>query len=197
MANTNFSSPFPDYVFPALDVLRVVIKCPEGNGAFCVNSNLLNDMLKYWAGESAAPNQILSLKVVCNMFAQPQGFKLCMENRDHIISTALALKKSANKNVQIALSTLLLNFAVGLFGSLDLEGKSQVLSAAVECLTIKPDPEAAFRLSIAMGTLIHKDEMVLNLAQSMNLQSMLGDYMMINEPKKISDCVMHLKELLR
>lgn len=184
-------------MFPALDVLRVAIKIPDANLTLCANSEILEDMLKYWTDVSSAPNQILSLKVICNMFAQPQGFKLCMENRDHIISKALSLKMSKNKNVQIALSTLVLNFSVGLFGSLDLEGKSQVLSSAVECLKGKPDAEAAFRLSIAMGTLIHKDETVLNLAQSMNVQPLLGDYMMIDEPKKISECVMYLKEMLR
>jgi len=178
-------------------VLRVVIKFSEVNEAFCVNKNIVDDMLKYWSEDNLAPNKILSLKVLSNMFAQPQGFKLCMENRDHIISAALSMKTSLNKNVQIALATLVMNFSVGLFGSLDLEGKSQILSAATECLKGKPDPEAAFRLSIAMGTLIHKDDVVQNLGQSMNIQPLLGDYMMINEPKKISDCVMHLKELLR
>lgn len=184
-------------MFPALDVLRIVIKFPEANSAMCMNKTIIDDMLKYVSDGNSAPNQILSLKVLCNMFAQPQGFKLCMENREHIISTVLSLKASGNKNVQIALATLVLNFSVGLFGSLDLDGKKKVLSAAVECLKGKPDPEAAFRLAIAMGTLIHKDETVLNLAQSMNVQPLLGDYMMIDEPKKVSDCVMYLKELLR
>lgn len=186
-----------DCVFPALDVLRIVIKFPEANTAMCVDKSIMEDMLKYLSEGNITPNQILSLKVLCNMFAQPQGFKLCMENRDHIISTVLSQKTSSNKNIQIALGTLILNFSVGLFGSLDLDGKKKVLSASVDCLKGKPDPEAAFRLSIAMGTLIHKDETVYNLARSMNIQPLLGDYMMVDEPKKISDCVMYLKELIR
>lgn len=154
-------------------------------------------MIKYWSGDSAAANQILSLKVVCNMFAQPQGFKLCMDKRDRVIASALNLKLTKNKNVQIALGTLFLNYSVGLFGTLDLEGKSQTLAAAVEVLKGNPDAEAAFRLFIAMGTLIHKDETVLNLAQSMNVQSLLGNYLMMQNPKKVPECAGFLAELFR
>lgn len=187
----------PNFVFPGLDVLRITIKFQEVNQPFCASANILEDMFKYWSGDSLAANQILSLKVVCNMFAQPQGFKICMDNRDRAISSALNLKLSKNKNVQIGLGTLFLNYSVGLFGTLDLEGKSQTLAAAVEVLKGKPDPEAAFRLFIAMGTLIHKDESVLNLAQSMNVQSLLGDYLVIQNPKKISECAGFLAELFR
>lgn len=183
-------------MFPALDILRITVKFQETNEAFCKSPNILEDMFKYWSCDSAAANQILSLKVVCNMFAQPLGFKLCMDNRDKIITRALALKQSKNKNVQISLGTLMLNFAVGLFGSLDLEGKSQVLSAATECLTVKPDVEGAFRLFIAMGTLIHKDESVQRLGQSLSIREMLGDYLMQANPIKIPECAGHLNDLL-
>jgi hypothetical protein len=154
-------------------------------------------MFKYWSDESSAPTQILSLKVVCNMFAQPQGFKLCMDNRDRTLTRALNLKESKNKNVQIALGTLLLNYSVGLFGTLDLEGKSQTLAAAMECMKVKPDIEAAFRIFIAMGTLIHKDESVLNLAQSMNVMPYVGEYVMIQNPKKVGECANLLADLFR
>ncbi|WAR24590.1 PLAP-like protein [Mya arenaria] len=184
-------------VFPALDVLRITIKTQEVNVAFCVKDDILAAMMKFWTPENSVPNQVLSLKVVCNMFAQPQGFKLCMDNREKIVNSAIVIKDSKNKNVHIGLGTLILNFSVALFGSLDLEGKKKTLQAASECLKSKPDPEAAFRLFIAMGTLIHKDENIQKLAKSLGIANMLGDYLRVSEPAKISSCANFMQDLLR
>ncbi|KAL4236565.1 hypothetical protein ACF0H5_004950 [Mactra antiquata] len=186
----------PNIVFPALDILRITIKLPEVNKAFCSSSHVLEDMFKYWSCDSPAANQILSLKIVCNMFAQPEGFELCMKNRDRIITRSLDLKQSKNKNVQISLCTLMLNFAVGLFGTLDLEGKTQVLAATAECLKGRPDVEAAFRLFIAMGTLIHKDDGLQKLGQSLEIRSLLGDYLVQANPIKVPECAGYLNDLL-
>lgn len=186
-----------DYVFPVLDVLRLTIKTQEVNVVFCVSADILTSMLQYWNSDGSAPNQVLSLKVVCNMFSQPQGFKLCMDQRSKIITAALALKDSKNKNVQISLSTVLLNFSVGLFGSLDLAGKNQVMTAVVGCLKTKPDPEAAFRLFISCGTLMHKDASVQKTGISLGLENMLTDYLRMSEPAKIAACAKLLQELLR
>ncbi|WAR24642.1 PLAP-like protein [Mya arenaria] len=174
-------------VFPALDVLRITIKTQEVNVAFCVKDDILAAMMKFWTPENSVPNQVLSLKVVCNMFAQPQGFKLCMDNREKIVNSAIVIKDSKNKNVHIGLGTLILNFSVALFGSLDLEGKKKTLQAASECLKSKPDPEAAFRLFIAMGTLIHKDENIQKLAKSLGIANMLGDYLRLSYESEITE----------
>ena len=182
-------------MFPALDILRVCIKQRETNQAFCASDNILEDMFSYWSPDSSAANQILSLKVVCNMFAQPMGCKLVMDNRDKIIEKAMTCKSSRNKNVQIAVTTLLLNFSIGLFGSLNLEGKSQCLSAAATMLETGLDPEASFRSLVAMGTLIHKDESLLNLAISLNVPSMVGSLVSAQDVKKLSECASLLSQL--
>ena len=90
--------------------------------------------------------QILSLKVVCNMFASPQGYAICMGNKDKLISTALNLKTSQNKNVQIGLGTILLIISVGMIGPLDLEGKTQILATCAEMMKAEPDNGAALIL---------------------------------------------------
>ena len=184
-----------DFVFPALDILRLCIKQRETNQAFCASDNILEDMFSYWSPESSAANQILSLKVVCNMFAQPIGCKLVMDNRDRIIEKAMTCKSSRNKNVQVAMTTLFLNFSIGLFGSLNLEGKSQCLSAAATMLETGLDPEASFRCLVAMGTLIHKDESLLNLAISLNVPAMVGSLINAQDVKKLSECASLLSQL--
>ena len=184
-----------DFVFPALDILRICIKGWETNQAFCASANILEAMISYWSPDSSLANQVLSLKVVCNMFAQPLGCKLIMDNRDMVIEKAMNFKSSKNKNVQIALTTVLLNISVGLFGSLNLEGKSQCLSALAMLLESGLDPEAAFRAAIAMGTLIHKDESLLNLAVSLDVPSFLRNLLVTSEPKKLSECANLLNQL--
>ena len=118
-----------------------------------------------------------------------------MDNRDKIIEKAMTCKSSRNKNVQIAVTTLLLNFSIGLFGSLNLEGKSQCLSAAATMLETGLDPEASFRSLVAMGTLIHKDESLLNLAISLNVPSMVGSLVNAQDVKKLSECASLLSQL--
>ena len=184
-------------MFPALDILRIGMKHQMVNQAFCAGTVILDEMLKYWSGDHSVANQILSLKVVCNMFGQLWGYKICMENRDRVTAAALHLKNSKNRNVQIALCTIFMNYAVGLFGSLDLEGKSQIMVSSSECLKEKPDGEAAFRLFVAMGTLIHKDESLQQLAVSLGVQSNLEEYLSVCDPKKVSECASLLRELLR
>ena len=129
------------------------------------------------------------------MFAQPLGCKLVLSNRDMVVEKAMNLKSNKNKNVQIALSTVLLNISIGLFGSLNLEGKSQCLSALAMMLEAGLDPEAGFRTLVAIGTLIHKDETVLNLATSLDVPMYLRSFLMIQEPKKLSECANLLNQL--
>lgn len=182
-------------MFPALDILRVCIKQRETNQAFCASSNILEAMFSYWSPDSSVANQVLSLKVVCNMFAQSLGCKLVMDNRERIIEKAMNCKSSKNKNVQIALVTVFLNFSIGLFGSLNLEGKSQCLSAVTNLLEGGLDPEASFRALVAMGTLIHKDESLLNHAISLNVPSLLGSLMNVQDVTKLSECANLLSQL--
>lgn len=76
--------------------------------------------------------------------------------RADVLELAAGLSSSQNKNVRVALSTLVLDFAAFAPAS-DEEALMQLLSLVAELLlgASQEDPEALFRVLVAAGTLAH------------------------------------------
>lgn len=186
-----------DMVFPVLDVLRICIKHADICQHFCDKSDFLDERLQYLSGDSSVANQMLTLRTFCNLFKQPSGVRLMCKNRDSIITTALNLKGSANKNIQIAMATLLMNYSVQLQDQPDIEGRSQCLIAAANMLEGNLDLEAGFRLLVCIGTLISSDEGTRELAKSLELKNFIIPLKGNVEPKKLPECASFVIDLLQ
>ncbi|KAM4809172.1 phospholipase A-2-activating protein [Rhinophrynus dorsalis] len=188
-----------EIVFPALDVLRLSIKNPTVNEMFCSEkdgsqfSNYLFNLLRP-SGKQA--NQLLALRTLCNCFSYEPGTQLMMSQRDSVITKAIEVKTVSNKNIHIALATLMLNYAISLHRVSDLEGKAQCLSAISTVIEVVQDLEAAFRLLVALGTLISDDRNAVQLAKSLGVDSQIKKYMSITEPAKVSECCRLLLNIL-
>ncbi|XP_060069922.1 phospholipase A-2-activating protein-like [Ylistrum balloti] len=183
-------------VFPALDVLRIAIKDPFMSERLCTNVHFVDSRLMYLSKNNTANNQMLTLRTLCNMFRQHFGETLAMQNRERIITAALECRLSPNKHVQIALSTLLLNYAVFLQDKLDEEGKSQCLLAMASVLENNIDSEAVFRLLVCLGTLIKADETAQALARSLDIKNLVEPHLTKSEPSKVPECATFILELL-
>ncbi|KAL3869595.1 hypothetical protein ACJMK2_042263 [Sinanodonta woodiana] len=182
-----------EYVFPALDVLRLCLRSPDANETLCRDNRILHTLLKHLSADSPPQCQMLSLRGLCNMSFQPAGQKLCGDSLESVLSKALSCRASRNKNVQVALATLFLNYSVLLGSGSDLDGVSVCLSGALSVLQEELDPEALFRLLVCVGTLIKTDIAVKVMALSLGVTDILGEMTGISEPKKVADC---LEELL-
>lgn len=174
-------------VFPALDILRMCMRTSL-NKILCDKDGLV-DKLVHFMSSSVTANQMLALRTLCNMFKGETGEKLCVKHREFILTSAMNCKTSENKNVAIALSTLLMNYSVHLQDKLDPEAKTQCLIAAGNVLeNTNIDAEAAFRVVVCIGTLIDSDPNMKELAGSINVKTVLFPLMKRPEPEKLVDC---------
>ncbi|MEE6459049.1 hypothetical protein FKM82_000524 [Ascaphus truei] len=188
-----------EIVFPALDVLRLSIKNPTVNETFCSEkegSQFSSYLLRLMRPSGKQANQLLALRTLCNCFSQEPGKRLMMSQRDTVISQAVGLKGVSNKNMHIALATLTLNYAICLHSVSDLEGKAQCLSVISTVIENVQDLEAAFRLLVALGTVISDDANAAQLAKSLGVDSQIKKYMSVSEPAKVNECCRLILNLL-
>ncbi|XP_063151072.1 phospholipase A-2-activating protein isoform X2 [Candoia aspera] len=188
-----------DFVFPALDILRLAIRHPSVNESFCGEKDGLQfcgHLIKFLNPGGKQANQMLALRILCNCFIHPVGQKLMMAQGDSIMSQAIELKLSSNKNIHIALATLALNYAVCLHKSNNIEGKAQCLSVISTVMEVVQDLEAVFRLLVALGTLISGDSNAVRLAKSLGVDFQIKKYSSVSEPAKVNECCRFVLNLL-
>ncbi|XP_013391939.1 phospholipase A-2-activating protein-like [Lingula anatina] len=177
-------------VFPALDVLRLAIRSEEVNQHFCNQKDgpqFLNHLLVLGGGDEApAANQMLVLRVICNAFKNKPGEKLMNLNREKIGKLLGICQKTSNKNVHIALSSVLLNFAISLHPTEDVEAKAMVLSTAADVAESVKDEESQFRLLVCLGTLVSQDPNSKALAKSLDLGQFAKK--LTHKRGKVGDC---------
>jgi len=144
----------PAQLFPVLDVARMVVLQPGGAVA-CGGAALA--AARRGMADSAAPNQLLGLRTLCNCFGNDTLRLAVLAEASPLLEqcAALAGAAAANKNLRLALATAVLNFSA--FLAADADDALQALSLAVEVLLTAPpdDAEAVFRALVAAGTLAH------------------------------------------
>ena len=174
-----------------LDILRVAVKTETVNDHF-LNSKDGNDILqllmKLAATEGPPANTMLVLRTLTNAFKQATGRTLMLANRDFIVATMVSCKDNKNKNIHIAMASVLLNYAVAFNQSFDVEGKSQCLAGLAEVIDAVEDSEARFRLLVCLGTLIINDDNSTAIASSLGLSPTVGKLRAVTEPSKVGDC---------
>ncbi|XP_015277901.1 PREDICTED: phospholipase A-2-activating protein isoform X1 [Gekko japonicus] len=188
-----------DIVFPALDILRLAVRNPSVSESFCGEKDGIqfsSHLIKFLNPGGKQANQMLALRTLCNCFVHPVGQNLMMLQGDLIMSQAIELKLSSNKNIHIALATLALNYAVCLHKINNIEGKAQCLSVISTVMEIVQDFEAIFRLLVALGTLISGDSNAVQLAKSLGVDSQIKKYSSVSEPAKVNECCRLVLDLL-
>ncbi|XP_062304996.1 phospholipase A-2-activating protein [Osmerus eperlanus] len=188
-----------DIVFPVLDILRLAVRHPLVNEHLCGEAEgvqLCNHLLSLMKPQGRPANQMLALRTLCNCFSGGQGRALLLGQREAVLSRAADLSSVCNKNIHVALATLVLNYAGCLHGQSDLEGKAQCLSVASTALESVHDKEAVFRLLVALGTTVASDQTAQDLARSLGVTSQINKFSSVSEPAKVGECCqLVLKEL--
>lgn len=186
-------------MFPVLDILRLAVRHPQVNESLCGEEEgvqLCNHLLSLMRPEGRPANQMLALRTLCNCFSGQHGRALLMAQRETVLSRATDLASVCNKNIHIALATLVLNYASCLHGQPDLEAKAQCLSVASTALESVQDKEAVFRLLVALGTTVASDHTAQDLARSLGVNSQIAKYSSVSDPVKVGECCqLVLKEL--
>uniref|UniRef100_A0A672QFE6 Phospholipase A-2-activating protein n=1 Tax=Sinocyclocheilus grahami TaxID=75366 RepID=A0A672QFE6_SINGR len=181
-----------DIVFPVLDILRLAVRHPEVNAQLCggtEGASLCNHLLGLMSPEGRPANQMLALRTLCNCFSGSHGRALLLGQRDAVLSRAGDLRVVSNKNIHVALATLVLNYAGRLYGQpTEIEAKAQCLSVASTTLEVVHDKEAVFRLLVALGTTVAGDSTAKDLARSLGVNSQISKYARVSDPAKVGEC---------
>ncbi|XP_034020612.1 phospholipase A-2-activating protein [Thalassophryne amazonica] len=189
-----------DIVFPVLDIMRLSVRHPQVNESLCGEAEgvqLCNHLLNLMRPDGRPANQMLALRTLCNCFSGRHGRALLMGQRDKVLSRAAELASVCNKNIHVALATLVLNYAGCLHIQPDLEAKAQCLSVASRALECVQDKEAVFRLLVALGTTVASDQMAQDLARSLGVNAQISKYSTMSEPLKVGECCQLLLEQLQ
>ncbi|XP_062240271.1 phospholipase A-2-activating protein [Platichthys flesus] len=188
-----------DIVFPVLDIMRLAVRHPQVNESLCGEAEgvqLCNLLLSLMRPEGRPANQMLALRTLCNCFSGRHGRALLMAQRETVLSRAADLTSVSNKNIHVALATLVLNYAACLHSQPDLEAKAQCLSVASRALETVQDKEAVFRLLVALGTTVASDQSAKDLARSLGVNSQISKYSTVSDSSKVAECCqLVLKEM--
>ncbi|XP_029975404.1 phospholipase A-2-activating protein [Salarias fasciatus] len=180
-----------DIVFPVLDIVRLAVRHPQVNETLCGEAEgvqMCNHLLSLMRPEGRPANQMLALRTLCNCFSGRHGRALLMAQREAVLARAADLATVCNKNIHIALATLVLNYAGCLHSQPDLEAKAQCLSVASRALETVQDKEAIFRLLVALGTTVASDQTAQDLARSLGVTSQISKYSSVSDPSKVGEC---------
>ncbi|PHT42102.1 hypothetical protein CQW23_20956 [Capsicum baccatum] len=167
-------------LFPVIDILRMIILHADGAAVLSKHVNSANDVLmelikKVTISPPLPANLLTSVRALTNLFKNGSYHDWLLKHRGEVLDAYSTCYLSSNKNVQLAYSTLILNYAVLLIEKKDEEGQSQVLSAALEIAEEESvEADAKFRALVAIGSLmlagvvkrIAMDFDVVNIAKS-------------------------------
>ncbi|XP_075492671.1 uncharacterized protein LOC142530750 [Primulina tabacum] len=148
-----------DILFPAIDVVRMIVLHPDGATKIIQQSQDGNDVIVELIKKvtsSPLPSTLLTgLRAVTNLFKNSYHNGWLQIHRAEILDAFSSCWLSANKNVQLSYATLLLNYSVLLIEMKDEVGQSQVLSAALEMAEEETvDSDSRFRSLVAIGSLM-------------------------------------------
>jgi len=189
-------------IFPSLDLIRLIILHPN-NQKHVLEKNFVDTLfsvcLANLGKEAPLANQFLGIRCLCNLFTTEAGEELMMTYRESVISRILMeTLDNQNKNVQIALATLFLNYAVALAkrpGSED--GQIQVLSAlGINAISFISDWEARFRVMVAIGTILSISPDNIEYARTLEVRDGVRGWKVLEGPQKCTECAQFIIKML-
>ncbi|GMJ06806.1 hypothetical protein like AT3G18860 [Hibiscus trionum] len=148
-------------IFPVIDILRMIVLHPDGATVLLrhveVNDVVMEMITKVTTEPVVAANLLTSIRAVTNFFKNSSYYGWLQKHRSDILDAFSSCLASPNKNLQLAYSTLILNYAVLLIEKKDEEGQSHVLSAALEIAEQENlEVDSRFRALVAIGSLMHE-----------------------------------------
>ncbi|MEW5319781.1 MAG: hypothetical protein WDW38_010909 [Sanguina aurantia] len=172
------------YIFPALDIARVVVLDAAGARLVAARAGSLYAAVNTATARSSATTSPANLQLACRLVAN--GFKHeAMREwvdalRSELFDSLSPALSCTAKAVRLSAATMLLNFSVQLRRSAgaedDMQSRLQVLSAAAELLGGCPaleDPDSTFRTLQALGTVLSGDATLAGLAADLGVQDHL------------------------
>ena len=138
-----------DIFFPVLDIIRSAL-VREPVCKQILNDELVEKLLNYLADSSRMPTQLMACRCFVNLFKH-EGGRQRLQSVLNLVMMKFPQTETNNGNLQIALSSLLLNFTIRNYKELPSE---VLVSRIVGFFLWATDLEAVFRILLAAGNLI-------------------------------------------
>lgn len=152
-----------DLRFPGLDLFRVFVLHPSAAEHYAgLGENFVRELLNAGCLSSSADrsakatqnNQMLALRAVANLFKYESGRRLLQDRRGLVIEAAKLAAESDRPPLKQALATVFINYAVLLNSQRDEDTSLNVVVCVLEMVKREQDADVAFRLVVALGTLV-------------------------------------------
>eukprot|EP00026_Physarum_polycephalum_P006495 Phypoly_transcript_06539.p1 GENE.Phypoly_transcript_06539~~Phypoly_transcript_06539.p1 ORF type:complete len:512 (+),score=69.70 Phypoly_transcript_06539:146-1681(+) len=192
----------PEKVFPAFDILRIILLQSAANAHFAnVQNPFIVELIKKYTKDSPRPAHLLAYRVAANMFSTLAGVNYLLHTPEHLAVIVDSVVSGLHVNDKIMRKTVAtLCYDTCLF--LDRrhsEEVLQILSALAHLLsTTSPsdDPETDARQLLALGTLLYCNDSAIETAQLLEVGSSLSAW--ANSPnQKVKDVVKEITLLLQ
>ncbi|XP_061959052.1 uncharacterized protein LOC133680253 [Populus nigra] len=147
-------------IFPVIDILRMLVLHPDGATVLLKHVEDENDILmemikRVTTNPPLPPNLLTGIRAVTNLFKNLSYHTWLQKHQSEILDVFSSCYSSPNKNLQLSYATMILNYAVLLIEKKDLEGQSQVLTAALEIAEGENiEVDSKFRALVAVGSLM-------------------------------------------
>jgi len=195
---------FPDNsLFPALDLARLAVFNPKLESDLLEKDNLdsiYSTCLRLMDKDAPIPCQMLSLRLLSNLCSTEKGeilLRTYMESLVNRVLVQLLPIKDKNKNIEIAVSTLLLNLVVSFSSNLDSEALTQLLTPlGLHFLEQINDWEARFRVLVAIGTILATVADSKEFAKAMDVKESVRGWRILEGPQKVSECARFIENML-
>lgn len=141
---------FTENLFPVLDILRMAV-CDSNVCAKLITQDTLNLIIQNISAPPA--NQLMSIRILLNMLSSGYGrgiIESCLTN----ILVAICATKKGSANLQVAISTLLLNLTIVQANYADQTQCEHISESIIDFLLWNTDPESLYRSYRAIGNLL-------------------------------------------
>ena len=199
-----------ELVLPALDLFRsALVSQKQFFEIACENKagDLITLLLTHMQTNSVKVNKLLAVRILCNLFCSSKGLSFLYDSFDMIVSTVANLlpSENGNSNLNVAISTLFVNYAVSLnekFLLTTSEAKDAMRCHCLEICAAYVDrashlgAEAFFRFLVAIGTFLYGHESAQEKAHTVNLPSLIVSgsekYSSTSKVVECSKCLMQI-----
>lgn len=137
-------------LFPVLDIMRLAVCDPQ----LCVKlitPEVFNIIIQNISVPPA--NQLMSIRILSNMLSHEYGRGIIQTGLAEILE-AIRTTKKGSANLQIAISTLLLNFTIIQLSFVDKIQCQHITDSIIDFVLWNADPEALYRSYRALGNLL-------------------------------------------
>lgn len=161
-----------DVRFPILDIFRIVLLHPIGRAHF-VGSPILPQLIKEsTASDAPFPFQFMTFKALSNLFDSVVTAQLVIDLFESALALCAHLASSANKNLQLASTTLLLNYCTFLIHNKyndSVYNPTPLLDVFANILEQAPtlSDDSLFRIVIALATMHLNSEVAQKRTESL------------------------------